>query len=183
VRYAVRGLRGKPGFTLGVVLTLGLGIGANAAMFGIVDRLLIRTPAFLRDAERVHRVYQTATYNGTIYTNSAVGDGDAARERPVTAASASYFDLFDARPALGRFFTAVDDRGPMDAPVVVLGYAYWQSQYGGRASALGSRIRVRRTLCTVIGVAPNGFTDVGEESSPATYVPSTTYPVAALRGE
>jgi hypothetical protein len=68
LRYAVRGLRHKPGFAAGVVLTLGLGIGANAAMFGIVDRLLIRPPAFLRDANRVHRVYQTATYDGTVVT-------------------------------------------------------------------------------------------------------------------
>ncbi|HXI20981.1 MAG TPA: permease prefix domain 1-containing protein, partial [Gemmatimonadales bacterium] len=57
LRYAVRALRRNPGFTLGVILTLALGIGANAAMFGIVDRLLFRTPAYLVDAGRVHRVY------------------------------------------------------------------------------------------------------------------------------
>ena len=105
----------------------------------------------------------------------AVGDGDDARERPITAASASYFDLFDMRPALGRFFTADDDHAPVGAPVVVLGYAYWQSQYGGRADALGSRIRVGRTLCTIIGVAPKGFTGVADRNVPTMYVPITTY--------
>ena len=57
LRYALRGIRLKPGFAAGVVLTLGLGIGANAAMFGIVDRLLFRPPAFLSTPERMHRIY------------------------------------------------------------------------------------------------------------------------------
>src|SRR2546423_1998089 len=64
LRYAARGLRAKPGFTAAVVLTLGLGIGANAAMFGIVDRLLFRAPPLLRDAGTVHRIYLASTSRG-----------------------------------------------------------------------------------------------------------------------
>src|SRR5262245_8064217 len=56
VRYALRGLRARPAFTASVILTLGLGIGANVAMFGVVDRLLLRLPPYLRDPVRVHRV-------------------------------------------------------------------------------------------------------------------------------
>ena len=62
--YAVRGLRKKPGFTIAVVLTLALGIGANAAMFGVVDRLLFRAPSLMQNPDRVHRVYLVRTFDG-----------------------------------------------------------------------------------------------------------------------
>ncbi len=203
VRYALRGLRAKPGFAAGVVITLALGIGANAAMFGIVDRLLFRTPAYLRDAERVHRIYATWLQDGTerternlqfpVYLNFARstqtlesvaafqtrslagGEGAEARERPVTLASASYFGLFDARPALGRFFTAQEDSVPVGSPVAVLGYAYWQSQLGGRADVLGERVRIGRALYTIIGVAPEHFTGMADQGVPALYIPITAF--------
>ena len=60
-RYAIRGLRAKPAFTVGIVMTLALGLGANAAMFGIVDRMLFRAPDYLRDPGLVHRVYMSAS--------------------------------------------------------------------------------------------------------------------------
>ena len=74
LRYALRGLRLKPGFALAVILTLGLGIGANATMFGIVDRLLFRPPAFLHAPDRVGRVYLVHTYSdGTADPESGMG--------------------------------------------------------------------------------------------------------------
>jgi predicted permease len=75
VRYAVRGLRASPGFTLGVVVTLGLGLGANTAMFGVVDRLLFRAPPLLRDPATAHRVYAFRTRE-----RDAIG-GRAGKER------------------------------------------------------------------------------------------------------
>src|SRR5687768_6849847 len=68
VRYAWRGMAAKPGFTAAVVLTLGLGVGANTAMFGIVDRLLLRPPAYLTDAALTHRVYLSYLWNGDTRT-------------------------------------------------------------------------------------------------------------------
>ncbi len=162
VRYAIRGLRRQPGFTAAVVVTLALGIGANAAMFGVTDRLLFRPPAFLTDADRVHRVYLVRTFDGeenfgshihyTRYKDLerwtstldataaisepevAVGVGENAHEMRIGAVSAGYWSLFDVRPALGRFFSAAEDSTPVGASVVVLSYPLWQSRFGGRAA-------------------------------------------------
>jgi predicted permease len=203
LRYAVRGLRAKPAFTIGVVLTLGLGIGANAAMFGIIDQLLLRAPAHLLRPEQVDRVYLSRMrdrvtriddgfsfprYHDLVrWTHSfsdaaafvsrrvAVGDRENARVRRIVGASASYFDFFDAPPALGRYFSAREDSVPAGAPIAVLGYRFWQSELGGRRDVLGETIRVGRTRCTVIGVAAPGFRGVEEESDPELYIPLSTF--------
>src|SRR3954466_16244933 len=170
LRYGIRGLRSKPGFTIAVVATLALGIGANAAMFGIVDRLLFRPPALLKDPEAVHRVYLFQTFRGkeraggtgqyarhadlARWTTSfsqiaafsqrdlAVGVGDAAREMRVGVVSASFFGFFDAPPALGRYFTESEDRPPEGTPVAVLSHTAWRTQYGERRDVLGEKIQI-----------------------------------------
>lgn len=213
VRYALRGLKRSPGFTATVVLTLGLGIGANAAMFGVVDRLMFRPHAYLRDPEMVHRVYLRSTDRGVVHTGStfqyaraldlrkwtssfsqyagftdrtmAVGVGDASRERRVAIVNTSFFDFFDARPALGRYFTPTEDSIPRGADVVVLGYGFWISEFGGR-DVIGDVLQVGNIAATIIGVAPKGFSGVGgdrlelaggrrDNGSPAAYLPITTY--------
>ena len=209
VRYALRGLRARPGFTAGVVLTLGLAIGANAAMFGIVDRLLFRPPAFLRDVDHVHRVYLTWNQDGRQEIQRGmefahfldfrreaksfdefaafqgrrlpIGTGEAARERIVGVVSAAFFRYFDAPAALGRYFGEDEDRIPEGKPVVVLSYPFWQTMYGGRRDVLGMQLQVDRMSCTIIGVAPEGFVGVGDREVPAVYVPITAY-AFALRG-
>jgi len=201
--YALRGLRMKPGFTLAVVLTLGLGIGANAAMFGIVDRLLFRPPALLKDPATAHRVYLYQTFRGkerasfggqfaryrdiARLTSSfslvagntprdlAVGVGDAAREMHIGVVSASFFAFFDAPPALGRYFTVAEDQPPEGTPVAVLSYAMWQTQYGGRRDVLGSKIQIGPTLYTVIGVSAPGFVGLWADKPPAAFIPITSY--------
>jgi putative ABC transport system permease protein len=209
LRHAVRGLRARKAFTVGVVLTLGLGIGANATMFGIVDRLLFRAPPTLVDRASVHRVYlhgidrgveevnrnfQVRRYldlvEGTTSFSSiaafqtrrqGVGSDDALREVPVTLATAGFFDFFAAKPALGRFFAVHEDSVPVGSPVVVLGYDFWQSEYGGSRDVLGQRLQVDRLAGTIIGVAPEGFVGMGDQGVPAVYVPLTAY-AHAFRG-
>jgi putative ABC transport system permease protein len=203
LRYSIRTLRAKPGFTLGVVLTLGLGIGANAAMFGIVDRLLFRPPPFLRDASRVHRLYFAWTDHDTarLERNTsfarfadlqagtsafdtiaafqvrrvAIGTGDRSREVDVDVTSAGLFRLFDAPPALGRYFTDEDDRAPQGAQVAVLSYPFWQTEYGGRADVLGERLQIGNMTATVIGVVPEGFAGIDPRVMPAVHVPLTAH--------
>jgi predicted permease len=203
LRYAMRGLRARPLFTTAVVLTLGLGIGANVAMFGIVDRLLLRTPPYLRDASRVHRLYLTSVTDGrdntaatTEYTryldfsrltktleataaftqrDFAIGVGEEAREMPVGIVSASFWSFFDAPPALGRYFTTREDSVPTGTPVVVLSYALWQTRYGGKPDVLGQSLQVGPVPCTIVGVAPPGFVGIADESDPAVFIPITLY--------
>jgi predicted permease len=202
LRYALRGLRRSPAFTATVVLTLALGIGANAAMFNVVDRLMFRPLAYLRDPGTVHRIYwqiqergaprilisaQYARYldlqkwttsflqlAGYYETNVAVGEGESARERRVGAVSASFFDFFDARPALGRFFLPDEDVTPRGADVAVLSHAFWQSEFGER-DVRGDLLQVGEVRATIIGVAPPGFNGVHDADPPVVYMPITTY--------
>jgi putative ABC transport system permease protein len=203
LRYAARGLRAKPGFTIAVVLTLGLGIGANAAMFSIVDRLLFRPPPMLRDAATTHRLYTATTYRGKEFNSSsiaygrykdftrttssfsrfaqvtardiAIGAGADAREMRVGAVSASFFEFFDAPPAIGRYFTTAEDSTPSGTPVVVLSYSYWQTVFGGRRDAIGATIRVGPLVYTVIGVSPAGFAGLWPDQPPVAYIPITSF--------
>jgi putative ABC transport system permease protein len=203
LRYAVRALRRNPGFTIGVILTLGLGIGVNAAMFGIVDQLLFRAPAYLLEPGEVHRVYlawddrgQEEVSNSTEYTRYLdlrrwsndfsqmagysvrtlpVGVGSDAREMQVSTISATLFDFFDATPVLGRFFTAQEDTVPVGAMVAVLGYGFWQTQYGGREDVLGQQLQIGTGSYTIIGVAPPRFVGIADEAPPVLFVPITAY--------
>ena len=204
VRYALRGLRAKPGFTAAVVLTLGLGIGANAAMFGIIDRLMFRAPAYLHDPGRVNRVYEHLSIGGNEVLDNgflvypefldvarwttrfdrfaafdqrmlAVGSGEDARDTPVAYVSASYFGFFDAPPSLGRYFTAGEDVVPAGATVAVLSYGFWQTHYGGSSAALGKALHIEGVNFTIIGVAPDGFAGISDGAPPAVFIPLTTF--------
>ena len=203
LRYALRGLRQKPGFTIAVALTLALGIGANAAMFTVTDRLLFRPPSFMTEPDRVHRVYLVRTFDGkenfgswfqytrfkdlerwttsfdvvagTSDSRVAVGVGENAMEMQIGAVSASFWRLFDLRPAAGRFFTAAEDTTPTGAAVAVLSYPFWQSRYGGRADAIGQQLKIAKTDYEIIGVAPKGFAGTATNRIPVVWVPITTF--------
>ena len=198
IRYAIRGLRNHPAFTITVVLTLALGIGANAAMFSIVDRLLFRAPPLMHDPARVHRVYLSTNWRGEVSQNSyipyarftdlttgtksfdrtalfteqelAVGTGTEAREMQVGVVTAGFFGFFDAPPTLGRYFTASEDSPPTGAPVIVLSYGYWRTRYGGDPNVLGQSLQVGATLYTIIGVAAKGLVGMWPDKPPVAFV-------------
>lgn len=196
LRYAVRTLRLTPGFTLAVIVTLGLGIGATAGIFSVIDQLMFRPPALMRDPASVSRAYESFELRGspvvsgyfeyrrfldlTHWTTSfsqtaayadatmAVGVGQDARELLVSRATAGLFSFFDARPALGRFYTASEDAPPAGALVAVLSYPYWQSRYGGRSDVLDSTIAIGEGRYAIIGVAPRGFAGMEAGDTPVT---------------
>ncbi|HEU4642372.1 MAG TPA: ABC transporter permease [Gemmatimonadaceae bacterium] len=203
LRYAARRLRLEPGFTAAVVLTLALGIGANAAIFSVVDRLLFRPPPMLAAPARTHRVYLATTYRGKEVANGgvqyarwvdltrdtrsfdrtaevteralAIGTGDEAREMQVGIVSAGFFGFFDAPPALGRYFTAREDQPPSGTPVAVLSYGLWQTRFGGRPDVLGATLRIGATVYTIIGVAPRGFVGLWPSKPPVAFIPISSY--------
>jgi putative ABC transport system permease protein len=202
-RYALRGLARSPGFSITVIVTLALGIGANAAMFGIIDRLMFRPFPYLRDPGTVHQVYYQTTFNGqrgtrstTPYTRHvdmrratrsfseyasvsewrfAIGRGADTRIRKVAGVSASLFNFFDAAPVLGRFFGPAEDTVPVGSFVAVLSHDFWRGEFGAR-DVLGELLRVGKVDYTVIGVAPEGFVGVSAGGSPHLFVPITTIP-------
>jgi predicted permease len=203
LRYAIRGLRARPGFTTIIVATVALGVGANAAMFGVLDRLLFRAPAHLIDPPLVHRVYLGGTTNGIrntvrriefptyadlangsssfsaaaafAYRDEAVGSDEGIEEVVVAAVTSSFFDFFSARPVIGRFFVQDEDMPSRGAAVVVLAHSYWQSRYGGRRDVIGTALRIGRETYIVIGVAPPRFEGISDQRAPAAFVPVTTY--------
>ena len=201
VRYALRGLRRAPGFTATVIVTLGLGIGANAAIFGVIDRLMFRPDPYMRDPGTAHRVYLQVTTSRLItsvsfpytryldlkkWTTSfsqvaafvqarhAVGTGEATRLHKVAGVSAQYFDFFDMRPVRGRFFLPHEDTLPAGANVAVISERYWRTTLGG-ADVIGTPVQMGRVAYTIVGIAPEGFTGVSEGQEPVVWVPITAY--------
>ena len=186
LRYAVRSLRNNPTFTLVAVVTLALGLGANATMFGVVDTLMFRPPALVEAPGRIVRLYFTQksdffgrfTQANTSYPNYLdiregvpafqrvaafwvtdvdVDRGPSARQARAAMVSASYFPLLGVRATLGRFFGADEDR-PGAAPVAVLSYDYWRRAFAGDSGAVGRMLEIGKAFYTIIGIAPEGFT-------------------------
>lgn len=190
LRYALRGIRRQPGFAAVIVATLALGIGANATMFGLVDRLLLKSPAHVVDADGVMR-FQLAESDGPnntwinesvawkTYTDQrdhagyfsdigafftqpemALGRGAEAGTLRVTIATPSFFRLLGVQPLIGRFYTESEDRAGAGDPVAVVSWRYWQRNLGAGSDVAGQRLYLGSQWYTVIGVAPKGFNGV-----------------------
>jgi len=193
LRYALRGLRREPAFTGFVVITLGLGIGANVAIFGVADRLLLSGPAQVTDPDRLVRFHLRARYpDGEVITSpvrtfvayetmrdqtrrfdgvaaytiqdAVVGRGAESRLLRAGWASADLFPVLGTRPLRGRFFTAEEDDPRSPARVAVISHQRWIRDHGGDPAIMGQPVWVADERYTIIGVAPPGFT--GPELAP-----------------
>jgi predicted permease len=189
-RVAIRTLLRSPGFTIVALLSLALGIGANTAIFSLLDQALLRSlpvsdpnRLVVFDAPGPDPGWTSSDNNQTVFSvpmyqdlrdRSTVFAGIIARsgaavsvmnggETDIASAeivSGNFFDVLGVRPFLGRFFTPAEDKAPGAAPVVVLAHAYWVRRFGGDRSIVGKTIRVNNHPMTVIGVSAAGFRGV-----------------------
>ena len=199
VRYGLRGLRRSPGFTAAVVLTLGLGIGANTAVFSLVNGVLLKPLPYARGEQLVvvrqpdaHagqpdlrfsplevKDYRTMarTLDGFVEYHSMdftlLGGGDPRRVR-AGVVSWNFFDVLEVRPVLGRSFRSDDEREGADA-VLILSHEYWR-ELGGDASIVGRRFEMNDRVHTVVGVLPP-IPQYPQEND--VYMPATACPFRA----
>ncbi|HEX7120721.1 MAG TPA: ABC transporter permease, partial [Gemmatimonadaceae bacterium] len=188
LRYTVRGLVLRPGFTATVVLTLALGIGANATMFGILDRLLFRAPAHVVDPDRVVQIHTRWIGRTSVQTSQSyvaaidlangvpefssvgvatpvgnfspypLGRGVSGTRVIGVQVSPSFFTTLGVRPALGRFFQEDEAGETNPQKLAVISHGFWQRHFAGSRSAIGSTLDIGTDQYTVVGVAPKGFT-------------------------
>ncbi len=178
LRFAVRMLLKNPGFTLVVVATLALGIGANTAIFGLVDALLLRPlpvkapgelvllmrgdgqgPTLSYPDFTVLRERNEVLSDLALYTQAPISFGNNVHSEIVLGAmvSANYFDVLGIKPSFGRTFLPEEDRTPGAHPVVVLNHSFWRSRFNGDRTLVGQTIVLNNRRFTVIGIAPPGF--------------------------
>lgn len=181
VRYAIRRLAARPAFTVTAVLSLALGLGANAAMFSLVNDLLLRRPS-VAQPDRLMEVYYShassgfdplaypdledvsrdaadvfSAVGGTRLAVAPRGDGDAPEQVFVELVTGNYFELLGLRPAVGRLIEPSDAPAPGGAAVAVLSHSYWRRSFGGDPAAVGRTIRLTGATYTVVGVAPADY--------------------------
>jgi predicted permease len=199
LRYAARTLVRQRGFSAVVIATFVLGIGANATMFGVVDRLLFRAPAHIRnpdqivmlvagfqDREPAQRSFNYPAYTAirdrargfegviaTVIVDMSIGRGEEAQRAKGMLASGNYFSMLGVRPAIGRFFSPDEDRAPLGAPVAVVSYGFWTRHFSSDPGAIGRSLDLGQRPFTVIGVAPPHFTGL-EFDTPDIWIPMSS---------
>ncbi len=198
LRYALRTFRSSPGFTLVAALTLGLGIGANAAIFNVVDAFLFRDLGGVTDNDSLvwvmSRDAQTSLFLGNSYPNfedirdntdvfsgmlaytqrpvSLQADGRAERVF-VEVTTANYFDVLGAQPAVGRTFAPSEGGAEGSGAVVMLSWSYWQRRFGGDPNIVGTAVQVNGIPYTIVGVAPREYEGLESLLGIDAYVPDS----------
>ncbi len=207
LRLALRGLRRSPLFAVVAVLSLALGIGANTAIYTLIDQILLRKLP-VRAPDELVMLYQQGAHAGSNmgsrmhsypmyreFQTRAEPLSEVLARRPVETSvtiegqterlaaelvSGNYFSLLGVAPALGRVFSsAEDDRIFQGHPVVVISHEYWQRRFAGAASAVGTKILVNNYPMTIVGVSAAGFAGLDPTRSPQLRVPILMQPVVA----
>jgi len=182
LRYALRRLIRARGFTLAASLTIALGVGANSAIFSVINAILLRPPVAVSDPERLVGLF-TSDYSGPPYGTSsfadlddfgkqgadvftgvmgfsprpaAVGSDDNLERIAAEVVTDNYFQVLGTRPTLGRGF-GPEQRVPGGAPVAVISHALWQRRFASDPAIVGKPLRMNAREFTIIGVAPPGF--------------------------
>jgi predicted permease len=194
LRYAFRWLARSPGFAAVAILSLGLGVGVNTAMFSLVDGLLFRplpvqSPGSLVDvftsggdgdqhATSSYLDFLDIKAENTVFTDmtgyspmfAALGLGDRSRLVMGQIVTANHFELLGIRPALGRLLVPADDAAGAER-VVVLANQMWQREFGSDAGIVGKSLALRGLSYTIVGVAPESFTGVVPLLKPELWLP------------
>lgn len=182
LRYAIRQLIKSPGFTFVAILTLALGIGANSAIFSVIDTVLLRSlpfpnpdrltmiwasaPQHPGDNRQVHSYSDYLDLRAQNHTFAAMaaytgastiwGTGENSEDVPGLAATSDIFGVLGTQPLLGRGFSRDDDK-PEAARVVVIGYSFWQRRFAGDPNIIGRQVTVANKVYTITGVMPRGW--------------------------
>jgi len=197
--YAFRSFRNSPGFVAVAVASLALGIGANTAIFNLVNAVILRplpvpdasqlvslytldrsNPGFLSCSYPNYRDYRdrNTVFSGLLLFSSVAvsltGDGDA-RELMGEIVSGNYFNVLGVRAVLGRTFTPEEDQSPGAQAVVVISYGFWMRTLAGGRQAIGKTIGLNSLLFTIIGVAPKNFHGVNTLVSADFWTPLMMY--------
>ena len=197
VRYALRSLARQPAFTIVAVASLAVGIGANTAIFSIVNSILLR-PRAVADPDRLVELYtgdrghpyETTSYpsyaefrdRNEVFTGLAayglrqfkLTDTDHAEQIWGELVSGNYFDVLGVRVAQGRAVGNQDDRGPGGSPVAVIGYGLWQRRFNGDPAILGQTMNVNGQPLRVVGIAPASYTGMFRGLSSEVWIPIGT---------
>ena len=196
-RFAVRQLFKAPGFTIAAVIVLALGIGANTAVFSLVDTLFFAPPAYAKPTELVqvfsqdkkspktYRGFSYPTYrdireqnsvftDAMAYNLALVGIGQKGDTRRAFAAivSSNYFSVLGVPLAQGRAFLPEEETPGRGAAVAIVSYTYWQKH---NQPALGSPLLINGRPFSIVGVTPRAFTGTLQIFSPEVWLPLSVY--------
>jgi len=199
VRQALRALRAAPGFAIAAVLSLALGIGANTAIFALVDQVLLR-PLPVERPHELALVRIEGMFNGTTWGDGNeisypmyadfrdhndvfsgmfarfgrtlhVGYAGKSERANGELVSGSYFDVLGVRPVRGRLFTPQDDRVPSGHAIAILSSQYWTSRFGREEAIVGQSMTINGRSYTVIGISEEGFAGMNVDGATQVFVP------------